>query len=300
MSPAGRDAVGRPSTIGVVLSHRIADHPAVRDRLTRCCREREVAVRMDGEGRGPEAGSAPEDWGDVDLVVSLGGDGTLLRAARMVLGRGVPVFGINLGTLGFLTSAPEAELESSLDRVLAGEGVVDRRFTLRATVSGGDTTEDVHYALNDFVVHTSGAARVTPLSLTVSAADGTDHIGSFSGDGVILATPTGSTAYSLSAGGPIVVPEVECIVVTPICPHSLAVRPLVIPPDEKVTVRSLDAGHHVQLTIDGAIEAPLGPGGAAVVERGEHHVDLVRLPGQTFFRTMRRKLNWAIGTAERT
>lgn len=300
MTPRGREGAGSVSTVGVVLGHRTADFPDIIDRLVRCCEERGVAVRRDGEERDAPAGEAPASWEDVDMVVSLGGDGTLLRAARMVLGRDIPLFGINTGTLGFLTSAPESELEGSLGRVLDGQGVLDRRFTLKATITAEDTVESVHYALNDFVVHTSGAARVTPLELTVSGTDGPEDIGSFSGDGVILATPTGSTAYSLSAGGPIVVPEVECIVVNPICPHSLAVRPLVVPAEEQITVRSLDAGHRVQLTVDGALEAPLGPGGAVVVERGEHWVSLVRLPGQTFFGTMRRKLNWAIRSSERS
>jgi NAD+ kinase len=143
------------------------------------------------------------------------------------------------------------------------------------------------------VVHKPGLARVTPVHLTVGNGTMEDEIGSFAADGVILATPTGSTAYSLSAGGPIVVPEVDCIVVTPICPHSLNVRPLVVPAREAITVRPLDPDNPLQLTLDGQVERMLDVFDQVVVGRSEHEIPLVRLPGQTFFGTMRRKLNWA-------
>ena len=155
------------------------------------------------------------------------------------------------------------------------------------------------HALNDIVVHTSGAARVTPLNLSVGRTEGREDIGSISADGVILTSPTGSTAYSLSAGGPIIVPEVECIVVTAICPHSLAVRPLVIPAHEEITVRAIDHSHELQLTVDGQVERTVGVDESVLVQRGPHTVSLVRLPGQTFFRTMRTKLNWAARPPER-
>ena len=298
MSPESRDKSGSVQKIGVVLREEKPDFPEVIERLVRCCEKRGVqALFQEGDWSARADGLDPS-WEGVDMIVSLGGDGTLLGAARMVLGKEIPLFGINLGKLGFLTGAAEKELEDGLGRILDGEGVLDRRFTLKATVRADG--EDPHYALNDFVVHSAGAARITPLQMTVSGSDGTEDVGSFSGDGVILATPTGSTAYSLSAGGPIVVPEVECIVVNPICPHSLAVRPLVVPASEKITVTSLDPRHDVQLTVDGHVEAALEPGGSAVIERGEHYVSLVRLPGRTFFGTMRRKLNWAIRPADRT
>jgi NAD+ kinase len=181
-----------------------------------------------------------------------------------------------------------------------GSAVLDRRFTLQATVLGPDGDEaGPFHALNDIVIHTLGAARVTPLKLSVGRTEGREEIGSISADGVILTTPTGSTAYSLSAGGPIIVPEVECIVITAICPHSLAVRPLVVPAHEEITVQAIDHSHELQLTVDGQVERAVGVDESVAVRRGPHTVSLVRLPGQTFFRTMRAKLNWAARPPER-
>ena len=240
------------------------------------------------------------DGSPVDLILALGGDGTMLRASRLAIGSGLPVFGVNTGRLGFLTTTPEKELEVGVTAVLDGQALVERRFTLSATVNVAEG-EDLgpFNALNDVVVHHSGAARVTPIRLTVERPEREEEIGSFTGDGVILASPTGSTAYSLSAGGPIVAPDVECMVVTPICPHSLSVRPLVVGSHEKVAVTGLDPGHNLQLTIDGQVEAELGSQDTVVVSRGEHEVSLVQLQGQTFLDTMRRKLNWAARPPER-
>jgi NAD+ kinase len=232
------------------------------------------------------------DGGAPDLMVALGGDGTLLRASRMVAGLDVPVLGVNLGQLGFLTAATEDELE--LDRILNRQFYLDRRFTLKATLLDGASapTATLH-ALNDFVLQQVGMARVTRLSLQVGAQGQEEEIGSFTGDGVILATPTGSTAYSLSAGGPIIVPRMECMVLTPICPHTLAVRPLVIPADERITVRGVDRKVGLVLTVDGQEGRAVDEDGAVVVEKGDVVIPLVRFPGQTFFTTLRRKLNWA-------
>lgn len=240
------------------------------------------------------------DEAPVDLVVALGGDGTLLRASRMASGRDVPVLGVNLGHLGFLTAAGEDDLERSLERLLSGDFLMDRRFTLKATVvsEDGESTGRGFHALNDFVLHKAGVARVTRLDLSVGLGEHVDEIGSFSADGIILSTPTGSTAYSMSAGGPIVVPSVECIAVTAICPHTLAVRPMVVPVDARIRVHALDRPEDLVLTVDGQQAEVLRPGDAVMVERGEVEIPLVRFPGQSFFATMRRKLNWAIRSTE--
>ncbi len=232
----------------------------------------------------------------VDMILSLGGDGTLLRAARTVLGHGVPLLGVNTGDLGFLTSAGEEELESTMDRLVSGDYFLDQRFTLKATVlDRGGAEVDEHHALNDFVVHKAAvAARVTRLDLWVDGGVRREEIGSFSGDGVILSSPTGSTAYSLSAGGPIVHPTMECLVVTPICTHTLAVRPLVIPASRRVTIGAVDPDQDLILTVDGQEARGLGQGEVVRVEKGDQKVQLVRFPGQTFFSTLQRKLNWAV------
>ncbi len=305
MSPGpGREQPTGPiRRVGVVLRRRSADLPGAVARLGDICALHgvEVAfVERDLNDDVPDSARTALLHEDVDLVVALGGDGTLLRAARLVAERGTPVFGVNLGQLGFLTNTSEAELEEGLARVLAGEGVLDRRFTLTAqVVAAGHPKGEAYHALNDVVIHRPTASRVTPVHLAVRHGDVIDEIGSFSADGVIVATPTGSTAYSLAAGGPIVVPEVECIVVTAICPHSLAVRPLVVPASDTLNIRPLDPSHELQLTVDGQVVRTLDPRDEVVVSRGKHDVALVRLPGQTFFGTMRRKLNWALRPAER-
>lgn len=302
--PGRRESLPGPvRRVGVVLRRR---HPEVfeaLERLSSVCAERGAELRFDprdAEWTRDDAIPMDLEGEGVDIIVALGGDGTLLRAARLVTGRGIPVFGVNLGQLGFLTNTAEAELEAGFARVLDGEGELDRRFTLRAQVMGqGVAKGGPQYALNDVVVHKPGAAQVTPIHLTVGEGESREEVGSFSADGVILATPTGSTAYSLSAGGPIIVPEVECILVTAICPHSLAVRPLVVPAAKRITVRPLDPAHVLQLTVDGLVDRALDTGDTVIVERSDLDVSLVRLPGQSFFGTMRRKLNWAARPPER-
>jgi NAD+ kinase len=290
-------------SVAVVLREHSDEISTVADRLSDWLEGREISVVFDEADGGTYTGESSLDMKErpVDLVIALGGDGTLLRAARLVVGTDVPVLGVNLGRLGFLTAFPDAELESGLEQVIGGEALLDRRFTLRARIEGrGQETDVKLFALNDIVIHTSGAARVTPLTLHVGSGGDREEVGSFAADGVILATPTGSTAYSMSAGGPIIVPEVECIVVTPICPHSLAVRPLVIPATQEVSVRSLDPNAEHQVTVDGQVERALTASDTVIVSRENHPVNLVRLPGQTFFGTLRRKLNWAARPPERS
>lgn len=231
----------------------------------------------------------PEICAELDLLVTLGGDGTLLRGARLVVLAGVPVLGINLGHLGFLTSASPDDIEAALAHWLAGEFEIDARMVLAVHAVGGDGAAGRTYlALNDAVLHKGGAARVIRLSMSGVR----DVVGSYSADGIILATPTGSTAYSLSAGGPIVSPSVDCIIATPICPHTLGVRPLVLPADETVTVEVLTPTEELILTIDGQESERVVPGQKVVARRAEQPVRLVRFPGQSFFSTLRRKLKW--------
>ncbi len=302
--PPVRESISTPvRRIGAVLRKRNPELPGVVARLDTFCRSRgvELCVERKDLSMAPSGAEVLDlDEEPLDLVVALGGDGTLLRAVHLVAGRDVPVLGINLGQLGFLTSTAEADMEIGLAQVLDGEAEMERRQTLAATVVSPDgETRLSYFALNDFVVHTRGAAQVTPLELSVGNGARRDQIGSFSADGVILASPTGSTAYSLSAGGPIIVPAMDCIVVTAICPHSLTVRPLVVPAADPIIVRPLDPDHELHLTVDGQAAHRLEAGEAVHVSRGEHDVPLVHLKGQTFFRTMRRKLNWAARPPER-
>lgn len=246
-----------------------------------------------GDPLGPEIEGTLEEG--IDLLITLGGDGTLLWGARLVADLGVPVLGINLGHMGFLTSVTLPGMEEALGKLFAGEYVLDSRSMLEAVVTREDGEQRERYlALNDFVIHKGGMARVTRLSLLVGEASSAEEIVSFSGDGVVVSTPTGSTAYSLSAGGPIIAPAMGCILVTPICPHTLAVRPLVIHSKETVTVNGLDPDGSLVLTVDGQAGTDLGAGESVVIQQAAARVHLIRFPGQTFFSTLRQKLHWAI------
>ena len=301
MTSPGRSRLEGPITrLGAVYREHTPEVLAIVDRLRTWAAEQDIELRVEeNAGRGPEP-SFDFDNDPVDLMVALGGDGTFLRASRLVVGTRIPVLGVNLGRLGFLTAIPDSYLEEGLHQVVSGDAVVEHRFRLHGSLEvDGEVSADNFFALNDIVVHTSGAARVTPLTLSVGSIDELEEVGSFAADGVIVSTPTGSTAYSMSAGGPIIVPDVEAVVVTPICPHSLAVRPLVVSATQTICVGSLDPGADHQLTVDGQVVHHMHPGERVIVRREEHPLALVRMPGQTFFNTMRRKLNWAARPPER-
>ena len=225
----------------------------------------------------------------VDAMLTLGGDGTLLRAARVVAERAVPILGVNLGRLGFLTCCPASHLEEALRRLASGDYVVEARMTLEARVT--DTSGGVRQrwrALNDVVLHKGGFARVVSVRVE---ADG-ETVGHFSADGVVIATPTGSTAYNLSAGGPVIVPTLQTILLTPVSAHTLALRPLVLPATSVVTLRGSNGPDELLVTVDGQVGCTFGTGDTLVIERSTAPVSIVRFPGTSFFSTMREKLHW--------
>lgn len=231
----------------------------------------------------------------LDAVLSLGGDGTLLRAARFLAGRGVPILGVNLGRLGFLTSLAADELEDGVRRLAAGDYQAEARLALEARVLGADG--EVHHAwrsLNDVVLHKGGFARVVRF---VVAVDG-EPLGAFAADGVVLSTPTGSTAYSLSAGGPVVVPTVDSMVLTPVSPHTLAIRPIVLPASAEVRLRGECEQETLLATIDGQVGARFATSETLVVRRSPDPVLVVRFSGGSFFGRLRQKMGWG-GLTER-
>jgi NAD+ kinase len=231
----------------------------------------------------------PDLTESLDLLLTFGGDGTLLRGARLVAPLGIPILGVNLGRLGFLTSIGPDDLESALEQVVSGDAVLDERMVLQVEADAADGRRHGEYlALNDVVLHRGGVARMIRMRVHAHG----EEVGTYSADGIILATPTGSTAYSLSAGGPIVPPSLDCIIATPICPHTLAVRPLILSATETITVEVLSPTEELILTIDGQQGARMMPGDCLIVCRAPVPLRLVRLPGQTFFSTLRRKLGW--------
>ena len=291
--------------IGVVGRPEHDDVPGCVEQLANFARENQIDVSFEEHLTqwAPEgAKSLDLDADPIDLLIALGGDGTLLGAGRSVAGRDIPVLGVNLGHLGFLTALPHLELEQHLGLMLNGDYVLDRRSTLEALVIHADGSEGERLlAWNDFVIHKRGVARVTRLDLRVQertangaeADEGWHDMGSFSADGLIVATPTGSTAYSLSAGGPIVVPSVDCLIVTPICPHTLAMRPMVIPATQWVAVRPIERTKDLVVTADGQMAYEFETGAEIHIGRSEIEIPLVRFEGQNFFGTLQRKLNWA-------
>lgn len=234
------------------------------------------------------------DVAELDFVMTLGGDGTLLRAARVVEARPVPILGINLGHLGFLTCCPVDSLETAVRRLAAGDFVVEKRMTLDTRVRDTSGRESAWRALNDVVLHKGGFARVVTMWVQ---ADG-ETVAHYAADGIVVATPTGSTAYNLSAGGPVVVPTLETILVTPVSAHSLALRPLVLPPTSEITVRVEDGPDELLVTVDGQVGTTFAPGDTLVVRRSVRPVPIVRFPESSFFATMREKLHWG-GLLER-
>ncbi|HUG00895.1 MAG TPA: NAD(+)/NADH kinase [Longimicrobiales bacterium] len=277
--------------LGVVGHPRYAGMSGAVGDLGAFARDRGLALQAEEHLLPLLPDATPIEAGALDLLVTLGGDGTLLRGARLVAGLSTRLLGVNLGHLGFLTSIPPDDLPGTLDAVLRGDYWLDERGTLEAVVEAG---EPGFTALNDVVLHLSGMARLIRLALYVGEGDEREHIGSYSADGLILATPTGSTAYSLSAGGPIVAPGMECILATPISPHQLTIRPLVVPASSVVSVELLAPHRTAILTVDGQQSAELPAGRSVLVRRGPSPVRLVRLPGQSFFATLRQKLHWAI------
>ena len=236
---------------------------------------------------GPDA--ATIERGKVDVLLTLGGDGTLLRAARFDEGQSVPILGVNLGRLGFLTCCPADMMEEALRRFAAGDYVVEKRMTLDARVRDTGGRDRARWrALNDVVLHKGGFARVVTMRVQANG----DTVARYSADGLVMATPTGSTAYNLSAGGPVVFPTLETILVTPVSAHTLALRPLVLPPSTEVIVQAEDGPEELLVTVDGQVGTTFAIGETLVVRKSDSPVPIVRFDGGSFFTTMREKLHW--------
>ncbi len=234
-----------------------------------------------------QKGGVPRDElpGQVDLVVVLGGDGTLLSIAHLAAERRLPVVGVNMGHLGFLTEVPTAELYDTLDAFLAGrEGLVSPRLLLRASARGKS-----YLCLNDVVINKGAMARMIQIDIQIDGR----NVAALKSDGLIVATPTGSTAYSLSAGGPIVQPHVPALVLTPICPHALSFRPMAVSSDSKIALRLLTAGEEVYLTLDGQRGLLLGKDDVVEIERSKFVLSLVSSPRRNYFDLLKEKLSWA-------
>lgn len=225
----------------------------------------------------------------LDFVISLGGDGTLLRSARFVNGASVPILGVNLGRLGFLTSCGTEGFEDAVQALFDGNFAIDSRMALAGYAVDSDGIErERWFALNDLVMHKGGFARVLGVKVWVNG----EQLGAYTADGIVVASPTGSTAYSLSAGGPLVDPSLDSIIITPISPHALAIRPIVVPPDSVVVLEAYNRPDEILITADGQVGAEFESGHKLQVRRAQHDVRIVRFPGTTFFDRLTQKLGW--------
>jgi NAD+ kinase len=226
--------------------------------------------------------------GKIDLLIVLGGDGTLLAAARALHGHILPILAVNLGGLGFLTSVTLDELYPVLESVLQGKHRTTERMMLDAKIVHQNKPAEIQCALNDAVANKAALARMLDFDVSVDGS----HVGRYRADGLIVATPTGSTAYSLAAGGPIIHPALDAFVITPICPHMLTNRPLVVPFTARVEIDFVEVDDEAFLTLDGQIGFQLEPKDRVVITKSASKVQFVSPPRLTYYEILRSKLRW--------
>jgi NAD+ kinase len=280
-------------TIGIISRPRRTILAEIVPPLLAWLKERGVGTRIDAETASPlnhgEAGKTRHQIAqEADLLLVLGGDGTLLAAAREAAPRGIPILPINLGGLGFLTSFTMEELYPALEDALAGRAAISERVLLlvERTQAGNTLTEQ--RVLNETVVHKGTLARMIELELYIDGG----FVCRYRADGLIVATPTGSTAYSMSAGGPIVHPAVESILITPICPHTLSDRPVVVQDGSKIELRMAENSDSVFLTLDGQTGVPLHASDRIRITRAAERLKLIHPANKTYFEILRNKLKW--------
>ena len=225
---------------------------------------------------------------DVEMIIVLGGDGTLLSVGRQVWNRNIPILGVNLGGLGFLTEITLDELYSVLEKVLQDDFEINERETLKAGVIRRGKRIAEFIVLNDAVINKGALARIIDLETTING----EYLSTFRSDGLIISTPTGSTAYNLSAGGPIVYPSLHTIIITPICPHTLTIRPIIIPDDVKIRALLKSSNEEVTLTLDGQQGFTLKFEDVVEVGKAEGRILLIKSPYRHYFELLREKLKW--------
>ena len=234
--------------------------------------------------------SAEEIASNSDLAIVIGGDGTILHAGHKLIQQDIPLLGINLGNLGFLAEISPDDLAPQLDEILSGNYSEERRFVLQASLIRNNKIVGTCSAINDVVVHAMQMVRMIELETRVN----NQHVNTLRADGYIVATPTGSTAYALSGGGPILHPNIDAIVLVPICPHTLSNRPIVVDADNQVEILLPEENRHTALaSIDGQINMDFMPGDKIVIEKGQHALRLIQPKDYDYFDVLREKLRWS-------
>ena len=284
--------------IGVIVKPHQPDALETLCRLTRWLNERQITLvgppSIARERIEHETGCAVQVVKEellpqqVDLILVLGGDGTMIATARMIGDSQVPVMGVNYGGLGYLAEFPLEELFPALDSILAGQYKVQQRLMLAVELWRDEQLVTRNRVLNDVVVNKSALARI----IEIEAYLNDQFVNLFRADGLIVATPTGSSAYNLSAGGPIIYPSMNAVVITPICPFTLSNRPIVVPDDSIIEVRLVTRNEEVALTLDGQVGFPLQAGDRAVIRKSNTAFNLVQPPNRNYFEVLRNKLKW--------
>jgi NAD+ kinase len=278
-------------TVGIMSKPRPQEVRAALTGLLAWLRAHELQAVADletAEALGDCSGVSREEFPDVDLVVVVGGDGTLLSATRALAGRDIPVLAVNLGSLGFLTPITKDQMYPMLARVLAGHYDEERRRMLQVSLVRKGACVETYHPLNDVVINKAAIARILDFEVLVDGAD----ISTYKADGLILSTPTGSTGYSLAAGGPVIYPDVHALLITPICSHTLNHRPLVLPDHATVEVVVHSHGESVHLTSDGQVGMPIHHGDRVICRRSPRVLRLVRPQSTGYFEILRNKLSW--------
>ncbi|MBN1573639.1 MAG: NAD(+)/NADH kinase [Deltaproteobacteria bacterium] len=223
-----------------------------------------------------------------DLIIVLGGDGTLLYAARLVGKSEIPILGVNLGSLGFLTEIALEELNETIEKVISGDFRIEERMMLKAEIPTADGKKSEYSVLNDVVINKGVLARIINLEVMVNGA----YLTTYNADGLIVSTPTGSTGYSLSAGGPVVHPTLSAIIINPICPHTLTNRPILVPEESKIEIRLLSGDGTVYVTLDGQVGVDFPEGRTITVSKSKRKVRLIEPPERDYYDVLRTKLRW--------
>jgi NAD+ kinase len=294
LSRYGVEAEGKPmKRLGVIANCAKKRAGAVLESLAETAGREGIALSADKATATLLGVNTPvgyeEMFASVDAVMALGGDGTMLRAIRELDGRDIPVMGVNIGGLGFLTSVSEEELGRALRCLAADDFLVSPRTLVEGTLGRGDGEPGRYRALNDIVIRSGCSCRVVTLDVCVNG----EQVTSYVCDGLIISTPTGSTGHSLSAGGPIVTPEARALVLSLICPHTLSSRPLVLPDASTVEVTVGPSGGDVPMSVDGQVTRTLAEGDWLRAETSDKKARFIHLPGHSYFRVLRQKLHWS-------
>lgn len=285
----------KSKSIGILTKPKFPEVKATLQAVVSWLRDRNIVVLLDTTSAtllGEEGGIQKTQLaGKADVLLVLGGDGTMLNAARLAGERGIPILGVNMGGLGFLTEVRLENLYPSLDRVFANDFVLDERLMLTTHVHRHGETVARGVVLNDVVISKGTLARMIELRIAIQG----QFVTNLRGDGLIVSTPTGSTAYSLSAGGPIISPAVQSLMLTPICPHTLTHRPLIVPGNVEIDVTLTSKDDGAMATLDGQVGIAMTQGDSAVIQASDYRTRLIRFPESHYYNVLREKLKWGDG-----